>query len=218
MSLSLQEAIWAGDLDQVVAALDRGADPNAMDVRGNSPLVIAAIEGHTAIADILLTRGADPNKGGSDGFALQWAIIRGNVPMAHALLNSGVDATWRDLQNASERHVVTVVEAILDRGVNVNGHTQDGRTALMSAAFVGDAAATRLLLDRDAEVNARTVTGWAAVLSAAAKGHAEVVRLLLDAGADITVQDKDGDSALSLAMDGGHQDVIALLRKAGATE
>ena len=216
LMLRLHEGIWAGDLNRVVAALERGAAPDVMNARRNPPLVVAAMQGHTAIAETLLDRGADPSLRGSDGSALQWAILRGNVDMALRLLGAGASVSWGDLQNACERRVPAVAEAILDRGVDVNGSTGDGGTALMSAAFVGDTATAVLLLNRRAEVNARTVTGWAALLSAAARGHAAVVRLLLDAGADIAAQDKGGDTALRLATAAEHSEVVQVLRDAGA--
>ena len=71
-----------GRLDEVRAWLDAGGDPNAVEyhIVGNGVqlniLSRASISGATAVARLLLERGADPNKGnGSDGAwgtALHW--------------------------------------------------------------------------------------------------------------------------------------------------
>ena len=41
--------------------LDRGAEPNAADQLGATPLHYAAVEGHKAVVQLLMSRGADPN-------------------------------------------------------------------------------------------------------------------------------------------------------------
>lgn len=52
----------AGCNKGVSALLAGGAPVDASDELGNTPLIIAAIKGHTDVVNTLLDGGADPNK------------------------------------------------------------------------------------------------------------------------------------------------------------
>jgi ankyrin repeat protein len=75
-----------------------------------------------------------------------------------------------------------VVQALLDKGAEVNAKDKGGDTALMEAAFKGHLPVLQALLDKGAEVNAKTKGGVTA-LDLASKGHTEVANLLRRAGA-----------------------------------
>jgi hypothetical protein len=57
-STRLCEAAERGELDKTKKLLDRGADPNAKDYTTLSALYYAVSEGHSAIVDLLIKRGA----------------------------------------------------------------------------------------------------------------------------------------------------------------
>ena len=54
-------AAWNGDLIKVQIALENGANPNAKNNDGETPLHEASEEGHVEIVKLLLERGVDPN-------------------------------------------------------------------------------------------------------------------------------------------------------------
>jgi hypothetical protein len=125
------------------------------------------------------------------------------------------------------------VERVLRLGiVPATAADGEGYTALMGAAFGGDAAIVRMLLDRGAAVNARTGAsakrsgaGVTALMIAAQKGHLEAARLLLDGGADPNLEalplradgrEFAGETALSLALGAGHPPIVELLLARGA--
>jgi ankyrin repeat protein len=63
----LNVASIAGDLDVVKAVLGKGADVNAKDHDGSTPLIYAAELGHLDLLKVLLANGADVNARRNDG-------------------------------------------------------------------------------------------------------------------------------------------------------
>lgn len=63
----------------MAAALDGGADVNARDDQGATPLHFAADRGHADIAGVLIAAGADVNAADEDGATpLHYAALCGN--------------------------------------------------------------------------------------------------------------------------------------------
>lgn len=82
--------------DGVRFLLAHGADANAVNEFGDSPLVDAAGLGRTSIAKALLVAGANPN-GPSTRYRdcpLHEAARKGNVALVRLLLNAGADARY----------------------------------------------------------------------------------------------------------------------------
>jgi len=89
--------------------LAAGADVHARDEYGQTALILAAGNGHTATVERLLAAGADVNARDQNGqTALMFAEGRGHTEMVERLLAAGADVNARD---------------------------RNGRTALMLAAW-----------------------------------------------------------------------------------
>jgi len=83
---ALQNAARAGDLPQVERLLQQGAALNAADAAGRTPLVLAAMQGHTAVVQRLLAAGANKALIDNDGLnALQHARRLGYDGIAHLI-------------------------------------------------------------------------------------------------------------------------------------
>lgn len=88
--MTIHEAASRGHAETVAQLLDRGADVNAMDERGWTPLHLAARRGNTETAALLLDSGADINAKGRDGRTpLQWADVLGHTDVAELLRSRG---------------------------------------------------------------------------------------------------------------------------------
>ena len=126
-----------------------------------------------------------------------------------------------DLIGAACIDDIPTIQALIDKGADVNAKTADGWTALMSASssgYVGSDGHLKVvqaLLAKSADVNAKSNDGWTALMSASGKGHLTVVQALLDKAADVNAKDDAGETALSLAKANGHSDIAELLIKAG---
>ncbi len=189
--LPLVDAVKAGDTARMRALIDAGADVNAAEPDGTTPLHWAAYGADVEATRLLLEAGAVANTGNRYGVrALSLACISGSPE---------------------------VVAALLDAGANPNSTLTEGETALMTAARAGNADVVELLLDAGADVNAQEHwKGQTALMWAAAEGHAAVIPALVRYGADVGARSKRGFTALLFAAREGRTDVVQTLLEAGA--
>ena len=187
----LHRATYQDDFDAVVKLIRIGADVNARNDYGVTPLSLACSNGNAQIIETLLKAGADPNATVRSGETpLMLAARTGNVEAVRLLL------TYRAAVNANE--------------------TWNGQTALMWAAEAGHAQVVQVLIDANAQVEARSKSGLTPLLFAVRRGDVETVRVLLAAGADVNAARPDGATPLLVAVINGHEDLVDLLLDKGA--
>jgi len=207
--------------DEVINFLiESGADLNAVDVNGNTGLMIA-IERNSneGVVALINHKAAVYVKNNEGRTALHIA--------AKHLYRKSVQAL---LEAKSE---VTASSAGVDvRGVEVNGRDNSGRTPLMLAAdnegFVPDEVMA-LLLDHGAQIDDQDPQGNTALMFAAKAGSMSGVEYLVSRKANINLKNSSGETALKLArkihenvkginVDLVEARVVAMLLKAGAKE
>lgn len=192
----LHAAAAAGDLAAIERLGDAGANPNARDGFGRTPLHIAVSTGQPDAAMALVRRGADPQ----------------------AYDDQHVDA----LTIAAERGDRAMVALLLWLGADPGAVTgPDDRTALIAASRAGHPNVVRELAAAGAPVNWVSSLGWTALMEAVIFGDGsartvDTVQALLDAGAKPRFRDWQGTTSLRLARTLRHDDVAAALIAAGA--
>lgn len=83
---ALQDAARAGRLELLERLLQQGAPVNAADTAGRTPLILAVMQGHTAVVQRLLAAGANPALVDQEGLnALQHARRLGFDGIAHLI-------------------------------------------------------------------------------------------------------------------------------------
>jgi ankyrin repeat protein len=144
----------------VAALLRRGADPNLTGRSGVSPLAAAAFRGNDRIVELLLARGAAADHVDATGKTpVVYASARGFAQVVRRLLDAGVSTRARygnDLtalmwaaghdDGVGDGAAVEVAELLLERGADIDAIDNRGRTALMTAAERGNAAAVATLI------------------------------------------------------------------------
>lgn len=95
--LTAWSAAKDNDLPTLARLLDEGADLNARDHRGFSPLMLAAYAGHEEAFTLLLDRGADPNSTDLAGNSVLMGVaFKGHLDLATKLLAAGADASVKN--------------------------------------------------------------------------------------------------------------------------
>jgi ankyrin repeat protein len=111
---ALFAAAVSGDTNAARAAIEAGADVNARDGHGMTPLMLAArgerpnqsspeVTDHPDVVRLLLERGAEVNATeGSEGFhALFWAVRYGHGEVVKVLIGRGADVNAKDKGGAT---------------------------------------------------------------------------------------------------------------------
>jgi len=158
----LVSVVRSGNLDAVKQTLAVGADVNAADACGMTPLMEASLRNRMKMVRFLLGHGADTE-----------AVEK----------SFGCNAlTFACLSGRSE-----VVNILLDHGGKVNAHDRFRRTALMAAAATGNMGAVQRLLTSGADARSESKFGTTAADLAAIEGHTEIVALLLPSAASTRI-------------------------------
>ena len=223
-STPLHHAAGFGTLDSLTFLIDKGADVNAKNRRGSTPLFWALHD--ESKVRLLIARGAAVKIKQVEGRTpvYQAAVLGNGYAVLRLLLENGGDPNAATLNGltplnaAALRGDVDAMRLLIDKGAHVDAKNGAGATALMGAATNGSGSAVQLLLDSGADARARTKLGETALGNAAGAGSAEAVKLLLDRGADVNSRNDRGYSPLMLAAgsDAINPEVVKLLIGKGA--
>ena len=183
----------------VARCIESGADPQARDENGNTPLHHAILgiplerepaylpgarrperAPDLAVIVRLIESGSDPRTSNDHGDTpLHFAARAGDQAIARFLLEAGADADARDRQGNSPLHEAAraenpaMIALLLEMGVAVEVHGTDGSTPFHLALrqWGSSLAVAETLLEAGADVNARNRQGRTSLHLAVAEWH-----------------------------------------------
>ncbi len=174
----LFEAATQGTLEEATAALEAGADVNARDDNGVTPLMFALADNEPAMAELLIDQGADVEGRDEEG--------------------------WSALMVAAAQHEPAVATTLIDHGADIEVRNVHGWTPLVPAALRDDPAMLETLVEHGADINTRDQNRSTPLMDAAAHNIPSMVEALLALGADPALTNKDGQTAYDFLDDNLH--------------
>ncbi len=206
-------AAGAGDIESLQLFQQVGFEIDAVDDKGNTPLIRASANGHLDAVEAVLGLGADPrhtNRVGRD--ALISSSGKGFADVARILVSRGSDLSTRDQEGWSALSLAAY-----------NGHSEvvsllSGQAssealddALLVASFSGGAGVISILLGQGANINARSPESKTPLMIASERGKTDAVRILLQNMANPYSEDNSGATAANLAERAGFEEAKTLI-------
>lgn len=192
----LHAAAWRGDAALIGRLAATGADLNARDGHGRTPLHVAAFARQRGAIGALARAGAGLDLLEADRYdAVTIAAVADDEETLRLLLALG----------ASARQVTS---------------RYDG-TALIAAAHLGHDGVVRQLIAAGAPLDHVNNLHWTATIEAIVLGdggprHQRTLQALIDAGANLQLADRQGNTPLQLARLRGYAAMTRMLEAAGA--
>ena len=175
-----------------------GPDVNARNNYRKTPLFYACEKGNMNIAQALIDNGADIDVRDVDG-KTPLEIAKETIDK-EKLRNAAAEYKKKNNPNNANEELFAAVKkkettaadinAILDKGANVNARNVLQSTPLHIACGNGHMELAMALVDRGADVDARDVAQRTPLHWACVDGHMEVAMALVDRGADVDANNK----------------------------
>jgi ankyrin repeat protein len=193
----LFQAVAKGDIGAVRVLLANGADLDAKDDRGDTPLIIAVGNHNVAAVKLLIEKGADISaRNHYEETALFEAARSMDPDLLRVLLDTNPDIKDKNAALFEAAESAPVVLQMAGAPATPNVHNEPTPAVVTEAPWV---KSVRMLLDSGANVEARDEEGDSPLIRAASFGQTETFELLLERGAKINVRDKRGMTPLIAA-------------------
>ena len=201
----------------------KGANVNARDKEGRTPLYIATEHSSKEIAKLLIANGADvnarKNAGHNEGQTPLHRVY--NKEIAELLIAKGANVNARDKEGRTPLYMAynkEIVELLIANGADINAKDNQGKTPLQLAFDSYSWDKVVYLINKGAQLtnemlNQKTTPGSTPLISAVGSGRKDLVKLLLAKGADVNAKDDVGYTPLHLAVKVSNEVVELLLAK-----
>lgn len=208
------KAVKKGDIERIKELISQGADVNAKDNRGMTPLHQAAFYGQREVAKVLIVRGANVNETDTAGQTpLHIAANFGAKFIPELLLANGASISARDKAGNTPLHAATyfwncqkdLLELLIAKGSDVQARNKVGQTPLHRVCMIRRRhrrlyIPAEVLLAHGAKVDAKDKSGNTPIHFAVKNGHGKLIDLLQAKGAIISKDYKpDNDTLLDMA-------------------
>eukprot|EP00741_Cyanophora_paradoxa_P015539 tig00020902_g15000.t1 len=216
---ALHLAASDGHIDIIHLLIDRGANLNAKDRYGGTPVIDAVRHKQDEAAALLIRFGASACFE-DVATMLCTAAADGDIDALRRLVECGVDPGTPDYDGRTALHLAAcngnqaAVEYLIQQGVDLSPLDRNKGTPLQDAVRHGYHHIAELLLRSGAEMKVENASGM--LCNAAARGDVETLKVLLRYGLPINDGDYDGRTPLHLAAAEGKLQCLEYLLQNGA--
>ena len=152
-----------------------GADVNAVNKSGRTPLLLSCFFGQMDSVNVLLAAGADPTISDKEDFSCLHAAVDG----------------WCSKDT---------LQALINQGAHIDAKRKDGTTALLSACRTGQSTSVVFLLDSGADVKIERSDGNTCLhLAVHRPCTKDAIRKIIENGSNVNALNRMAETALILA-------------------
>ncbi|MEM9686362.1 MAG: ankyrin repeat domain-containing protein, partial [Bacteroidota bacterium] len=189
----LMEALKYGRCSEIALVLIKnGADVNAKDNWGHTPLMYTEGSKNIDLYKTLLTKGANLHaKDNSEANALY-----------HLVDNPSISGYGYDAYEKNRKKEEEIINYLLQEGALVNNGNSDKQDSILHRASAhGYDSLVEHCLENDININIQDIEGDTAIIKACQNAHLTTIELLLSQNADITIENNQGKNAMAYVLD-----------------
>ena len=175
--------------EMVCFVVNQGADIEAKDAKGFTPLGVASYYGHHKIMEFLLNKGSN----------IEYKAFCNDIYATNII--------W----SAKNGHL-EAVKCLVEKGADINKTDDRNQTALYWAVAEGHTEIVKYLLSTKCDITIKSgLNGRSALHFCAERGDENLVNTLLDQGADPACLDNQCQSPLTLAALNNHKSTAMII-------
>jgi ankyrin repeat protein len=210
-------ALYYGNQKFMNLLIAKGADVNAKNKQGQTPIQVAWMNNNWDAVTYLIEKGAYlsdediKTKDAQGDQPIHHAVLSHNQKFMNLLIAKGADVNAKNKQGQTPIQVALMINNwdavtyLIEKGAYLSDEdikTEDsqGNQLIHWAALNGNQKLVNLLIAKGADVNANNYHGDTPIVWAARNGRKDVVELLLTKGANVNVKYNEGSTPLQMAI------------------
>ncbi|AFM13344.1 ankyrin repeat domain-containing protein [Turneriella parva] len=204
-------------LPVLAAALERGLDKNAVNNKGQTPLMLAVQLGKKPVFEALLKAGADLNRNDAEGLSpLAKSVQLRRIDYLNSLIAAGanVNATPNaPLGLSYDTNQIKAFEALAKAGANLNAtHEKSGLPLLIEMIRKERNVFAKFAIENGVNLNIADAEGNGPLIMVVKQTVPDLLPVLLSRGLSVESRDASGKTLLQIT----HQNIMARLTPARA--